>query len=219
MNYGFTTDVLGFLLARAAGQPLEKFLQERLFGPLGMADTGFWVSAEKRSRFATAYEIHPGTGARRRHDHPDRSSWSAMPGAPSAAAGLVSTADDYLRFARMLLEGGKLDGTRILSRKSIELMTSDFLTPEQRKHPFFMLPEFWAGQGFGLNVAVLDRLGQQAGLGSVGKYGWGGAYGTWWFNDPQEQLIGLLMIQLFNAEAVCKIRPDFENLVYQAIDD
>lgn len=219
MNYGFTTDVLGILLARAAGQPLEKFLQERLFEPLGMVDTGFWVPAEKRSRFATAYEIDPSSGARQLNDHPDRSLWSAMPGTPSAAAGLVSTADDYLRFAQMLMAGGRLDGERILSRKSIELMTSDFLTPEQRKHAFFMIPDFWAGQGFGLNVTVLDKLGQQAGLGSVGKYGWSGAYGTWWFNDPQENMIGLLMFQLFNAEAFCKIRPDFENLVYQSIDD
>jgi len=218
MNYGFTTDVLGFLVGRAAGMPFERFLRDRLFGPLGMDDTGFHVPKGQRNRLAVAYAGHPKTGKRVVDDHPANSKWGAAPKVPSASAGLVSTADDYMKFGRMLLAGGKLGRERILSRKTVELMTSDFMTPEQRKI-LFMGFDMWSHQGFGLGVSVTDRLGGQPSLGSVGRYGWGGAYGTWWANDPKEDLVVIMMVQLLVGTLGSKLQPDFTNLVYQAIDD
>ena len=137
---------------------------------------------------------------------------------PSGAGGLVATADDYMRFARMLLDGGRAGGERLLSRKTIELMTTDFLTPAQRATPFFGY-DMWGARGFGLGVAVNDRLGSQAGLGSVGRYGWGGAFGTAWSNDPRENMAAVLMVQLLVGGATPAMEQDFLNLVYQAIDD
>ncbi|HLG88956.1 MAG TPA: serine hydrolase domain-containing protein [Alphaproteobacteria bacterium] len=218
MNYGFTTDVLGFLVGRAAGKPLEGFLAERLFEPLGMRDTAFHVPKAKRGRLCVAYATDLKSGKRVVDDHPRESKWASPPKVPSASAGLVSTADDYAKFGRMLLAGGKLGRERILSRKTIELMTTDFLTPAQRRMLFMGFP-MWKAQGFGLGVSVKDRLGGQASLSSVGTYGWGGAYGTWWFNDPKERITAVMMTQLLVGTLGSKLAPDFTNLVYQAIDD
>jgi len=219
MNYGYTTDVLGFLIARAAGMPLERFLETRLFAPLGMADTAFWVPPGKWDRFPVAHAMDPVSGRRVAFDRPDADSrWIAAPAIPSGAGGLVATVDDYMRFARMLLDGGKAGGERFLSRKTIELMTTDFLTPVQRATPFFGY-DMWGARGFGLGVAVNDRLGRQAGLGSIGRYGWGGAFGTAWSNDPREDMAAVLMVQLLVGGATPAMEQDFLNFVYQAIDD
>lgn len=220
MNYGYTTDVLGFLVARAAGTTLEQFLESRLFAPLGMVDTAFWVQPEKWERFPVAHAINPIDGQRVAFDRPNADSrWIAPPAIPSGAGGLVSTADDYMRFARMLLDGGRVAGQeRLLSRKTIELMTTDFFTPQQRATPFFG-SDMWSARGFGLGVAVNDRLGRQAGLGSVGRYGWGGAFGTAWSNDPSENMAAVMMVQLLVGSATPAMEQDFLNLVYQAIDD
>lgn len=218
MNYGFTTDVLGLLVGRVAGIKLETFLSTRLFEPLGMEDTGFHAPKGTRDRLAVAYANHPKTGKMIVDDNPKQTKWGSPPAIPSASAGLVSTADDYMKFGQMLLAGGKLGRERILSRKTVELMTSDFLTPEQRAMPFIGF-DMWTHQGFGLGVSVVDRLGGQPMLGSIGKYGWGGAYGTWWSNDPEEDMVMIMMIQLLVGTVGSKIQPDFTNLVYQAIDD
>jgi len=219
MNYGYTTDVLGFLVARAADMPLERFLETRLFGPLGMMDTAFWVPPEKWGRFPVAHALNPLDGKRVAFDRPDADSrWIRPPAVPSGAGGLVSTADDYMRFARMLLDGGKVGGERYLSRKTIELMTTDFLTPAQREMPFFGF-DMWSARGFGLGVAINDRLGRQGGLGSVGRYGWGGAFGTAWSNDSRENMAAVMMVQLLVGSATPAMEQDFLNLVYQAIDD
>jgi CubicO group peptidase (beta-lactamase class C family) len=218
MNYGFTTDILGFVVGRAAGMPFEKFIETRLFAPLGMTDTAFHVPKGKRDRLSVAYAAHPKTGKRMVEDHPDKSRWATAPKVPSASAGLVSTIDDYMKFGRMLLGGGKLGRERILSRKTVELMTTDVLTPAQRQFPFMGI-DMWSYQGFGLGVSVLDNLGGQPTLGSVGKYGWGGAYGTWWSNDPKEDMVMIMMVQLFVGTLGAKLQPDFTNLAYQAIDD
>jgi CubicO group peptidase (beta-lactamase class C family) len=221
MNYGFTTDVLGLLVGRVSGLGLERFLQERLFGPLGMTDTGFHVPADKRARLTTAYHGDPATGRRVLNDHPERSLWGVPQAVPSASAGLVSTADDYMAFGRMLLDGGRTrSGERLLSRKTIELMATDFLTPEQRRM-LFMGFDMWGGQGFGLGVSVLDNPAAfpQPTLGSIGTYGWGGAFGTSWSNDPAEQMTVVLMVQLLVGTTGAGLKPDFTNLVYQAIDD
>lgn len=218
MNYGFSTDILGFLVARVSGLDFPEFLQQRLFGPLGMTDTAFWVPPEKLGRLSLNYATDWQTGERVLDDHPTSSRWAAPPSVPSGAGGLVSTADDYLRFARMLLDGGTLDEVRILSRKTIELMTTDFLTPAQRGHKFFGV-DMWAGQGFGLGVWVVDDPAGMATLTSPGQYGWGGAFGTHWFNDPEEDMVCLLMIQRLVGAATTAIARDFTTLVYQAIDD
>jgi CubicO group peptidase (beta-lactamase class C family) len=219
MNYGYTTDVLGFLIARAGGTTLERFLEARLFEPLGMADTAFWVPPEKWDRFPVAHAINPLDGRRVIFDRPDAESrWIAPPAVPSGAGGLVATIDDYMRFARMLLDGGWAGGERLLSRKTIELMTTDFLTPAQRATPFFGY-DMWSARGFGLGVAVNDRLGSQDGLGSVGRYGWGGAFGTAWSNDPAENMAAILMVQMLVGGAMPAMEQDFLNLVYAAIDD
>jgi CubicO group peptidase (beta-lactamase class C family) len=217
INYGWATDVLGLLIGRAAQIGFAEFLRTRLFEPLGMFDTGFHVPLEKRERLSVGYGM--AGGRRTVNDNPATSLWNLPPLSPSGSAGLVSTASDFLQFSTLLLNGGVGNNVRILSRKTIELMTSDFLTPAQRAMPFHGAIDFWSGQGFGLGVSVIDHLGGQSELGSPGKYSWGGAYGTWWFNDPREKLSAVLMIQLYEAYRHIKIRQDFENLIYQAIDD
>jgi CubicO group peptidase (beta-lactamase class C family) len=217
-NYGFGTDVLGLLVGRIAGTGLEDFLRARLFGPLGMADTGFHVPEGKRDRLSVAHMPDPVTGKRVLVDHSRNSPWNDPKPVPSGSAGLVSTSDDYSKFGLMLRDGRAAGGERILSRKTIELMTTDFLTQEQRGRLFLGF-DMWAARGFGLGVSITDRLGGQFGLGSVGRFGWGGAFGTTWFNDPKEDLTAVMMIQLMVGPLSPKIEADFGNLIYQAIDD
>ena len=218
MNYGFSTDILGFLVARASGLSFPDFLQTRIFEPLGMTDTAFWVPPHKLERLSLNYATDWKSGQRVLDDHPRDSRWAVQPSVPSGAGGLVSTADDYQKFAGMLLNGGELDGVRLLSRKTIELMTTDFLTPEQRTQPFFGV-DMWAGQGFGLGVWVVDNLAGMGTPSSIGQYGWGGAFGTNWFNDPEEDMVCLLLMQMLVGAPTTQIARDFTTLVYAAIDD
>ncbi len=215
---GFATDVLGVLLARLTGQSLPELLAERVLDPLGMTDTGFWVPPETLGRLVPAYTLQWLSGKRRVVDHPGDSLWARPPLFPSGSGGLVSTADDYLRFGLMLLNNGALEGRRVLSRKSVELMTTDFLTPEQRAIPFFGYP-YWSDRGLGLGVYVLDNLARHGALGSPGQYGWAGAFATAWFNDPAERMTAVMMAQVSFPAVIPPVRADFETLVYQAIDD
>jgi CubicO group peptidase (beta-lactamase class C family) len=215
--YDLGLDVLGVLIARAAGQPLETFLRERLFEPLGMKDTGFSVPAEKIDRFAASYQVHPETGALELYDEAEGGEWSRPPAFPSAAGGLVSTVDDYLAFARMLLDKGKSGNTSLLSRPAVETMTADQLTPVQ-KAVSGLLPGYFDSHGYGFGVSVVTRRVDVSG--SVGAYGWDGGLGTSWRNDPVEDMIGILMTQRNwpspNPPAVCV---DFWTSAYQAIED
>jgi CubicO group peptidase (beta-lactamase class C family) len=213
--YGVSTDVLGHLVAVVSGKPFEVFLREEIFAPLGMPDTAFFVPAEKRDRFAANYGPGP-DGALALVDAPSTSRYLEPPAFPSGAGGLVSTIDDYLRFCEMLRRGGELDGVRLLSRKSIELMTTNHLTDEERDVP--MLTGWFPGQGFGLGFSVVESLAPGATLGSVGQYGWGGAAGTYFWVDPEEELVAILMIQLFPPGGI-PIVPEFKNGVYQSIID
>jgi CubicO group peptidase (beta-lactamase class C family) len=221
--YHVASEILGVLIARVAGMSLEAFLHERLFDPLGMVDTSFSVPPEKRSRLAVAYAPMP-TGGLSVLDHPRSTGWADPPLFPSGGAGLVSSADDYLRFGRMLLRSGELDGIRLLSRKTVEAMTTDYLTPEQHTHAIFDQSEMWANKGFGYGVAVTTR---RIGLGpSVGSFFWPGALGTTWYADPQEDLVATLLLQLKDAivaaewrNKVAKVGEDFLTLTYQAITD
>jgi len=222
-NYGNSFDVLGFLIARVAGMSLPDLLEERIFGPLGMADTGFFVRADKMRRLVTNYGLRDAnTGLRVVTDQPGPTSrWAKPPIFPQGAGGLVSTADDYLKFARMLLNKGKFGDQRLLTHKSVALMTSNYLTPDQRRTPFVGL-DFWAGQGFGLGVSVVDDVAKQErtpfGYSSAGSFGWPGAFGTWWQADPKEDMIQIFMVQMAAADPHTPVRA-FQALSYAAIDD
>ena len=205
--YNTASDVSGVLVARASGMGFDEFLESRIFEPLGMTDTGFWVPPAKRARLATSYRGQSGTLVPAGND----TRYSKPPTFPSGAAGLVSTVDDYLAFARMLLNNGEVDGVRILSRKSVELMTTDQLTKDPAKR---LLLATWRGTGFGLGFAVqTERLD----LGpSVGSFWWDGASGVAWKVDPQEDLIFLNMIQ---SGYYPQFNTEYAQAVYQAIVD
>ena len=154
--YNTGSDVLGVLIARASGQPLEAFLRERIFEPLGMKDTGFSVPAASLDRLATSYWTDPGSGQLVVYDEAKGGQWSRPPAFPSGAGGLVSTIDDYLAFGQMMLNQGKYGNERILSRLSVELMTTDQLTPEQ-KALSGLVPGFFDSHGWGFGVSVVTR--------------------------------------------------------------
>ncbi len=217
-HYSLSTDVLGVLVERASGLPFADFLRTRLFEPLGMTDTAFYVPEAKRHRLAVNYAKNPETGAFEVFDHPDTTTYAEPKAFSSGGGGLVSTVDDYLRFASMIAGQGELDGVRVLSRKSVELMTTNALTDEERAPAPFGARFFARGRGFGLGVQVTEDVGLTAGLGSPGTNGWGGAAGTWYWVDPQEDLVGVMMIQRMGGGRAVPIRSDFETLVYQALD-
>jgi CubicO group peptidase (beta-lactamase class C family) len=218
--YHIASDILGVLIARVSGKPLEAALRERVLEPLGMADTSFVVPAEKRNRLSVLYGPAPEEGLAVL-DHPQTTAWAEPPLFASGGGGLVSTADDYMRFARMLLGKGELDGVRILSRKTVEAMTTDYLTPEQYTHDTFGMGLMWVNRGFGYGVEVKTR---QIGLGpSAGTFSWPGAWGTAWYADPQEDLVAIILLQRQNAIIAADWRStigeDFLTLTYQAIND
>jgi CubicO group peptidase (beta-lactamase class C family) len=189
-NYNVGTLVLGVLLARAAGQPLGDLLRERLFDPLAMADTGFWLSADRAAQLPGYYMTDPGTQQMGERATISAAGWSRPPVFPSGSGGLVSTADDFLAFARMLLDKGVHGGTRLLSEKSVELMTTNHLTPDQ----IVTGGQLLGGSGWGLGMAVTVEPTEPAT--SPGQYGWSGGYGTTWFNDPHERLTGIALTQV-----------------------
>ena len=193
-NYGHSTDVLGFIIGRVAGSSMREAMQKLLFTPLSMADTDFWIPPEKRARAAVLYQSSaPGIFT----PLPLAGFLDESPPVITAGGqGLVSTADDYLTFARMLLGGGQVDGKRVLSQESVRLMTSNRLTPDERRISQFGIPFFMA-QGFGLGVSVVMDAKRNAwmGVGSAGAFGWPGLFGGWWQVDPQRQTVMLWLQQ------------------------
>src|SRR5581483_9625572 len=181
--YNTPSDVLGVLIARASGQPLEVFLRERIFEPLDMLDTSFSVPPSRLDRLATSYLVNPESGKITIYDKPSGSQWSQTPAFPSGAGGLVSTIDDYLAFSQMMLSQGKHGNQRILSRPSIELMTTDQLTPEQ-KALSVLVPGFFDSYGWGFGVSIATRRDHIAAV--PGRYGWDGGLGTSRYSDPKE---------------------------------
>jgi CubicO group peptidase (beta-lactamase class C family) len=215
--YNTGSDVLGVLIARAAGQPLETFLRERIFEPLGMKDTGFSVLPAKLDRLATGYWTNPETGALGLYDEAEGGQWSRPPAFPSAGGGLVSTIDDYLAFGQMMLNKGKHGGGRILSRASVELMTTDQLTPGQ-KAVSGLVPGYFDSHGWGFGMGVVTRRDEVAR--SVGSFGWDGGLGTSWYSDPAEDMLGILMTQAaWTSPSPPNVCRDFWTSAYQAIDD
>lgn len=199
-TYGVSTDVLGYLVEVVSGMPFEEFLQTRLFGPLGMVDTGFSVPPEKQDRFAALYRPNKEDGMERIEDRGTRLANGEINFFPSGGGGVASTAADYIRFSQMLLNGGELDGVRILGKKTVELM----------RYPHH---DNWFGLGFRV---VTDEEPPNI-LESVGNFSWDGAAATTFWIDPKEELIGLLMTQLLNNRY--PFQQQFKVLTYQALTE
>ena len=210
-HYSVATDVLGYLVEIISGQPFNHFLQERIFEPLGMHETGFSIPPENDGRLAALYGPKEGGGLKLL-DAPFTSPLLKAPRFFSGGGGLLSTTSDYFRFAQMFLNKGALDGVRLLGPKTIDFMTMNHLTPEM------LGPHFLPGYGKGIGVKVLMNLAQSGTLGTEGMYGKGGAARTYFWVDPQEELIGLLMTQLIGHSPL-SIADLFKGLAYQALID
>jgi CubicO group peptidase (beta-lactamase class C family) len=189
--------VLSVLAARASRQPLEELFRTRIFDPLGMKDTGFWLPAERAGRLPSYYMTNFQTGKLELQTLSPPSEWTEPPAFPAGSAGLLSTVDDYLAFSRLLLDKGVHRGARLLSEQSVELMTTNHLTPEQIAGAGPVL----GGRGWGYGMAVATAPDEVSPV--PGRYGWEGGYGTSWFNDPSRNLVAIVMTQtsdfLFNG--------------------
>jgi CubicO group peptidase (beta-lactamase class C family) len=229
-RYSMATDVLGMVVEAASGRPLETFLREEIFEPLGMTDTGFCVPPEKLDRFSANYGPRAGdsaggesvsplladdlwrgkSGGLQVIDAPETSAFAKPHACPSGGGGLVSTTPDYCRFAQMLVNGGTLDGIRLLGCKTVAFMASNHLPDGV---------SLWGdrSQGFGLGVSVLLDPAKARTLGSVGNFGWGGAANTIFWVDPVEEMTAVLMLQ-FMPSGTYPVIGDFQTLAYQALD-
>jgi CubicO group peptidase (beta-lactamase class C family) len=216
-NYSVSTDVLGYLIGKVSGVPFEDFLRQRIFAPLGMTDTGFHVPPEKASRLAACYVATP-DGRMQLQDDPLTSRYLKAPSFVSGGGGLVSTTADYLRFCRMLLDGGVLEDARLLSPKTVELMTANHL-PGGKELPEMSVSLFsetgYSGVGFGLGFAVTTNPARSLLPGSVGDFSWGGMASTCFWIDPREQLIVIFMTQLMPS-TLYNLRRELRTLVYSA---
>ena len=215
-EYSMSTDVLGRVIEVASGMPLDKFIEERITKPLRMGDTDFNVSADKKDRGARPQKEGPGNQAPPIPDVTLKTTWK------SGGAGLVSTAADYARFLQMFANGGQLDGARIISRKTIDLMTADNLPPDilmgesaRRLGP--LEPSARMGQGFGLGFAVRLDQGRSPLPGSPNDYFWAGASGTYFWHDPRERLYVVWMVQVADQAIRARYRALVRDLVYQAL--
>ena len=215
-RYSMSATVLGYLVEVISGRPFDEFLHDRLFAPLGMDDTSFFVPGDKLHRLATAYVPSRGGGiaphegsVTTRHKRPH-----AM---KSGGAGVVSTAGDYMRFCQMLLNGGELDGDRLLAPKTMQMMVSDHLTDDLE--PYVVEDRFRGytkGCGFGLGFSVVNDIAQHGIPGSNGMYSWFGAASCYFWIDPSEELIAILMTQ-FMPVTWYPLHREFQTATYQAI--
>jgi len=213
--YHTGSDVLGVLMARVTGQPLAEVLAERVLRPLGMADTGFHVPQASLHRLAAAYRPDHETGALLLTDDPRNSRWGAPPTFPSAGGGLVSTADDLLAFCTMMLNKGRHGGGRLLARPTVELMTTDLTTEQQKAENTIF---FGGHSGWGLGFQVFSQRKTIAS--TPGRFGWTGGTGTSVYTDPAEELIGILLTQReMTSPGPPNVFRDFWTCAYQAIDD
>ncbi len=214
-RYGLSYDVLGHLVSILSDRPFDVYLRERIFEPLGMAETGFYVPPDRLPRLAALYDGLE-AGKVRLADAPSEASPFANANCtPSGGAGLVSTASDYARFAQMLCNGGELDGVRLLGRKTLERMTMNHLAPQQLPIVIGGFP--WPGTGYGLGFGVCVDPAQRPFVEPAGVYGWPGAAGTAFWVDPQESLVGIMLPQVRNLGV--PVGGAFRNVVYAAIVD
>ena len=217
-EYSMSTDVLGRIVEVVSGLELDAFVSERILKPLKLSDTGFWVEGEKRQARIAEQQADPATGKR-----PPQLEVTKRPRWMSGGGGMVSTAPDYARLCQMFLNGGTLDGVRLISRKTVELMSSNHLPPGVQYGPLVpiqfagMTPMPEDGGGFGLGFGVRMESGRSPLPGSVGDYSWAGAYGTFFWIDPKEKIVAVLMLQ---APALrMHYRYLMRHYVYQAIVD
>ena len=218
-NYSVSTDVLGAVVERVSGQPLDVFFRDRIFAPLGMNDTFFQVPADKIDRLTDCYTFDPAKG-RVMYDRGAASAWSRQPTLLSGGGGLVSSTLDYHRFCRMCLGGGTLDGVRIVGRKTLDLMTQNHLPggsdlAAMSKSLFSETTN--AGTGFGLGFAVTIDPVRSMVPGSVGEYYWGGMFSTAFFVDPVERVSMVFMTQL-SPSNVYPIRRELKTMIYAALN-
>jgi CubicO group peptidase (beta-lactamase class C family) len=211
-NYGFSTDVLGRIVEIVSGKPLDRFFQERILGPLGMDDTFFEVPKEKRSRF-TGYYAKPGPNRFVLFDSPDTGTYTRPPRLLLGGLGLVSSASDYLRFARMIMNGGELDGVRLLRPETAAQMTREQLPAGLT--PISLGGRTLAGTGFGLGFSVAVEAADPS-TGPAGTFGWSGYANTFFWIDPKNELVGLIMTQFFPYQP-WPIDAEFRRLVYAAM--
>jgi CubicO group peptidase (beta-lactamase class C family) len=216
-NYSVSTDVLGYLVGKLSGVPFPEFLRSRVLEPLGMKDTDFHVRRGSEPRFAACYVATP--KGMKLQDDPAKSPYLQPPTLFSGGGGMVGTAADYLRFCRMMLSGGSLDGVRLLGRKTVELMTLNHL-PEGKDLPALSRSLFseatYNGVGFGLGFAVTTDPARTLIPGSAGEFSWGGMASTAFFIDPAEDLIAIFMTQLMPSTTY-PIRRELRTLVYSAL--
>jgi CubicO group peptidase (beta-lactamase class C family) len=212
--YNTGSEVLGVLVARAAGKPLEAFMRERIFEPLGMKDTAFSVPAAKIDRLATSYLRNHETGALDLYDAAANGQWSRPPAFPSGDGGLVSTIDDYFAFGQMMLNGGVgANGARIATRASVDAMTTDQITPEQKAASDGSLaPGFWDAHGWGFGVEISTRPSELTG--AAGTFGWDGGLGTSWRSDPSSQRVAILLTQVSAYPAMWNVYRSFWGAIY-----
>jgi CubicO group peptidase (beta-lactamase class C family) len=219
-NYSVSTDVVGYLVQKVAGKPLSQVLKERIFDPLKMADTGFFVREDQRARFAACYNATP-EGGLKLQDDPQASPYLKPPTLESGGGGLVSTAADYMRFATMLVNGGELEGARILAPKTIRLMASNHLPggrdlTEMSRSLFSEATN--EGVGFGLGFAVVFDPPKTLIPCSMGEFYWGGAASTAFWVDPVEKVTAVFMTQLLPSSTY-PIRRELRTLVYSALTE
>jgi CubicO group peptidase (beta-lactamase class C family) len=221
-NYSVSIDVMGYLVQKLSGMSFGEFLRTRLFEPLGMTDTGFWCPPEKLDRFASCYQPKEGGGLSLQDDG-GASTYAAPPKLESGGGGLVSTAHDYMRFCRMMLHGGSLDGVQILSPKTVELFSLNHL-PDDRELADMTPPGMfseggYSGIGFSLGCGVNIDVAKTRLPGTLGEYFWGGAASTAFWIDPAEELAVVFMTQVIGSNARLTLRRDLRTLVYSAMTE
>jgi CubicO group peptidase (beta-lactamase class C family) len=217
-NYSVATDVLGAVVERVSGQPLDAFFQQRIFDPLRMVDTFFQVPTDKLDRLADCWTMAPGKG-RVMYDRGAESLWSRQPTQLSGGGGLVSSSADYHRLNTMFLNGGVLDGVRLVSRKTVELMTANHLPggSDLASLSTSLFSESTnAGVGFGLGFAVTTNVARTMMPGSVGEFYWGGMFSTAFFIDPVERISMVFMTQL-SPSSLYPVRRELKTLIYSAL--
>ncbi len=222
-NYSVSIDVLGYLVEKFSGMSFGEFLRTRLFEPLGMTDTAFWVPSDKTERFTSCYQPEGKGPGLKLQDDARESTYARPPKLESGGGGLVSTAQDYLRFCRMMLNGGALDGVQILSPKTVSLFSLNRL-PEGREIADMALPGMfsesgYAGVGFSLGCGVNVNVAKTRLPGTLGEYFWGGAAATAFWIDPKEELTVVFMTQVIGSEARLTLRRDLRTLVYSAMTE
>jgi CubicO group peptidase (beta-lactamase class C family) len=221
-NYSVSIDVMGYLVEKLSGLSFGEFLRTRLFEPLGMVDTSFWCPPEKLERFASCYQPD-GWGGIKLQDDAGRSTYAVPPKLESGGGGLVSTAHDYMRFCRMMLQGGTLDGVQILSPKTVALFTLNFL-PDNKELAAMAPPGLfseagYSGVGFSIGCGVNINVARTGLPGTLGEFFWGGAAATAFWIDPKEELAVVFMTQVIGSEVRLTLRRDLRTLVYAAMTE